>query len=208
MLVNNGVKNLMTISNFLIFNQFTMKFLVQKASVVLAVAFATALSVNAQSGTVQVGGEAMFPKKNIVENAVNSKAHTTLVAAVQAAGLVETLKSAGPFTVFAPVNDAFENLPAGTVETLLKPENKATLTKVLTYHVVAGKYDFKTLSGMLKKGNNTLKTVSGGTLTFMMNGTRNIIVKDENGNMANISTYDVYQSNGVIHSIDTVLLPK
>jgi uncharacterized surface protein with fasciclin (FAS1) repeats len=207
-LVNNGVKYLMTISNFSIFNQFTMKFLVQKASVVLAFAFATAFSANAQSGTVQVGGEAMFPKKNIVENAVNSKAHTTLVAAVQAAGLVETLKSAGPFTVFAPVNDAFENLPAGTVETLLKPENKATLTKVLTYHVVSGKYDFKTLSGMLKKGNNTLKTVSGGTLTFMMNGTRNIIVKDENGNMANISTYDVYQSNGVIHSIDTVLLPK
>ena len=150
----------------------------------------------------------MYPMKNIVENAVNSKAHTTLVAAVKAAGLVETLQGKGPFTVFAPVNDAFENLPAGTVETLLKPESKPTLTKVLTYHVVSGRYDFKAISAMLKKGTKTLKTVSGGTLTFMMNGPRNIVVKDENGNTANITTYDVYQSNGVIHSIDTVLLPK
>ncbi len=168
---------------------------------------AVTVSLSAQ-GTVMVGGEAMFPKKNVVENAVNSKAHTTLVAAVSAAGLVETLKGNGPFTVFAPVNDAFENLPAGTVETLLKPENKATLTKVLTYHVVAGKYDFKALSKMIKKGDNKLKTVSGGTLTFVMNGERNIMVKDENGNTANINTYDVYQSNGVIQSIDAVLLPK
>lgn len=150
----------------------------------------------------------MLPAKNIVQNAVNSKAHTTLVAAVKAAGLVETLQGAGPFTVFAPVNDAFENLPAGTVDNLLKPENKASLTKVLTYHVVAGKYDFKTLSAMLKKGQNSLKTVSGGTLYFMMNGPRNIVVKDENGNTANINTYDVYQSNGVIQSVDSVLLPK
>lgn len=161
-----------------------------------------------KDNTVMVGGEAMFPMKNIVENAVNSKAHTTLVAAVKAAGLVETLQGAGPFTVFAPVNDAFENLPAGTVETLLKPENKGTLTAVLTYHVVAGKYDFKALAARLKKGENTLKTVSGGTLAFMMNGPHNIVVKDENGNTANINTYDVYQSNGVIHSIDAVLLPK
>lgn len=150
----------------------------------------------------------MLPAKNIVQNAVNSKAHTTLVAAVKAAGLVETLQGAGPFTVFAPVNDAFENLPAGTVDNLLKPENKASLTKVLTYHVVAGKYDFKALSAMLKKGQNSLKTVSGGTLYFMMNGPRNIVVKDENGNTANINTYDVYQSNGVIQSVDSVLLPK
>ena len=150
----------------------------------------------------------MLPMKNIVENAVNSKAHTTLVAAVKAAGLVETLQGKGPFTVFAPVNDAFENLPSGTVEKLLKPENKASLTKVLTYHVVAGKYDFKALCAMIKKGNRNLKTVSGGTLTFAMNGSHNIVVKDENGNTANINTYDVYQSNGVIHSIDTVLLPK
>ncbi|HLP93696.1 MAG TPA: fasciclin domain-containing protein [Saprospiraceae bacterium] len=176
-----------------------------------AIAFAMffQFSAQAQSGkTVQVGGEAMLPAKNIVQNAVNSKAHTTLVAAVKAAGLVETLQGAGPFTVFAPVNDAFENLPAGTVDNLLKPENKASLTKVLTYHVVAGKYDFKALSAMLKKGQNSLKTVSGGTLYFMMNGPRNIVVKDENGNTANINTYDVYQSNGVIQSVDSVLLPK
>lgn len=163
---------------------------------------------NSKDNTVMVGGEAMFPMKNIVENAVNSQAHTTLVAAVKAAGLVETLQGAGPFTVFAPVNDAFENLPAGTVETLLKPENKSKLTTVLTYHVVAGKFDFNALAARLKKGDNMLKTVSGGTLTFMMNGARNIVVKDENGNVANINTYDVYQSNGVIHSIDAVLLPK
>ncbi len=169
---------------------------------------AFAAQAQTQAKTVMVGGEAMFPMKNIVENAVNSKAHTTLVAAVKAAGLVETLQGKGPFTVFAPVNDAFENLPAGTVETLLKPENKATLSKVLTYHVVSGKYDFKAISAMLKKGNKTLKTVSGGTLTFMQNGPRNIVVKDESGNTANITTYDVYQSNGVIHSVDTVLLPK
>lgn len=185
-----------------------MKSLLKSASLLLAITFAT-LSANAQSQkTVQVGGEAMFPLKNIVENAVNSKAHTTLVAAVKAAGLVETLQSKGPFTVFAPVNDAFENLPAGTVETLLKPENKSTLSKVLTYHVLSGRYDFKAISAMLKKGQSTMKTVSGNTLTFKMNGPRNIVVKDESGNTANITTYDVYQSNGVIHSIDTVLLPK
>ena len=175
-------------------------------SACLALVFGATI-LNAQN-TVMVGGEAMFPKKNIVENAVNSNAHTTLVAAVQAAGLVETLQGKGPFTVFAPVNDAFENLPDGTVETLLKPENKPTLQKVLTYHVVAGTYDFDALAKNIKKGQNTLKTVSGGTLTFMMNGARNIVVKDENGGVANIATYDVYQSNGVIHSVDTVLLPK
>jgi len=183
-----------------------MKLLIRSASLLLAITFAN-FSANAQQ-TVQVGGQAMMPMKNIIENAVNSKAHTTLVAAVKAAGLVETLQGAGPFTVFAPVNDAFENLPAGTVETLLKPENKAQLSKVLTYHVVSGKYDFNAITKMLKKGNNTLKTVSGGKLTFMMNGANNIMVKDENGNTANIVTYDVYQSNGVIQSIDAVLLPK
>lgn len=177
--------------------------------VAMFVASAITLQVKAQSSeTVNVGGQAMYPMKNIIENAVNSKAHTTLVAAVKAAGLVESLQGKGPFTVFAPVNDAFENLPEGTVETLLKPENKATLTGVLTYHVVAGKYDFKSISDLLKKGQNTLKTVAGGTLTFMMNGAHNIMVKDENGNTANINTYDVYQSNGVIHAIDAVLLPK
>lgn len=172
-------------------------------------ALATSITLNAQmSTTVNVGGEAMYPKKNIVENAVNSKLHTTLVAAVTAADLVETLKSAGPFTVFAPVNDAFENLPDGTVSKLLKPENKKDLAGILTYHVVSGKYDFARLSKMLKKGTNQLKTVQGGSLWIARNGPRNIIIKDENGQWANISTYDVHQSNGVIHSIDTVLLPK
>jgi uncharacterized surface protein with fasciclin (FAS1) repeats len=162
-----------------------------------------------QAQTVMVGGEAMYPKKNIVENAVNSKAHTTLVAAVKAAGLVATLQTAGPFTVLAPVNDAFENLPAGTVENLLKPENKGQLSAVLTYHVLPGKYDFAALSKAVKagKGKASIKTVQGNTLTFSMNGERNLVVSDSKGNTANISTYDVYQSNGVIHVIDQVLLP-
>ena len=178
----------------------------------IAVCFMSAISIvaiNAQS-TVMVGGDAMFPAKDIIDNAVNSKDHTTLVAAVKAAGLVETLKTSGPFTVFAPVNDAFENLPAGTVETLMKPENKDMLAKVLTYHVVAGKYDFDAISKLIKEGNGmaTLNTVSGGKLIAMMNGKHNIQLKDENGNIANITTYDVYQSNGVIHVIDKVVLPK
>lgn len=160
--------------------------------------------------TVMVGGEAMYTTKDIVDNAVNSKDHTTLVAAVKAAGLVETLKGAGPFTVFAPTNNAFENLPAGTVETLLKPENKQTLTTVLTYHVVPGRIDADKLMSAIKagKGEASLKTVSGGTLTAMMNGERNIIIQDEKGNKANISIYDVHQSNGVIHVLDSVLLPN
>jgi uncharacterized surface protein with fasciclin (FAS1) repeats len=166
------------------------------------------LTTNGQ--TVMVGGEQMYPKKNIIENAVNSKAHTTLVAAVKAAGLVSTLQGAGPFTVFAPVNDAFENLPAGTVESLLKPESKSTLTKVLTYHVLAGNYDFNALSKAIKVsgGKSVMKTVSGGSLTFMMNGEHNITIMDEEGGTANITTYDVYQSNGMIQVIDKVLLPK
>ena len=159
---------------------------------------------------VIVGGEAMFPTKDIIENAVNSKDHTTLVAAIKAAGLVETLKSPGPFTVFAPTNDAFENLPEGTVETLLKPENKGTLTKVLTYHVVPGSLDFRAISKKIEQGGGQaeLKTVSGDTLIAWMNGPNNIVLKDENGNFANITTYDVIQSNGVIHVIDAVLLPN
>lgn len=157
-----------------------------------------------------VGGEKMFPKKNIIENAVNSKDHTTLVAAVKAADLVATLQTAGPFTVFAPVNDAFENLPEGTVETLLKPENKVTLTKVLTYHVVAGSMDFSQIKSSIEKGKGKaeMKTVSGGMLIAMMNGKNNITITDENGSTANITTYDVMQSNGVIHVIDRVVLPK
>ena len=147
--------------------------------------------------------------KDIVDNAVKSEDHTTLVAAVKAAGLVETLKSEGPFTVFAPVNDAFDNLPEGTVPTLLKAENKDKLTAVLTYHVVAGKYDAKAIMKAIKKGNGTatLTTVNGGTLTAMMNGPMNVVVKDANGNVANISTYDVMQANGVIHVVNAVLLP-
>lgn len=159
--------------------------------------------------TVDVGGSAMYTTKDIVDNAVNSKDHTTLVAAVKAASLVETLKSKGPFTVFAPVNNAFAALPAGTVETLLKPENKGKLTGILTYHVVAGSLDAAALEKMIKAGNGKamLKTVAGGELTIKMNGSRNIIVIDATGKTANISTYDVKQSNGVIHVVDRVLLP-
>jgi uncharacterized surface protein with fasciclin (FAS1) repeats len=158
---------------------------------------------------VEVGGAPMYPSKNIVENAVNSKDHTTLVAAVKAAGLVETLESTGPFTVFAPTNEAFDMLPKGTVETLLKPENKSKLTGILTYHVVAGKLDTKELAALIKAGNGTaeLKTVAGGKLWAMMQG-KKIILKDENGGMATVTIKNVYQSNGVIHVIDHVLLPK
>lgn len=164
---------------------------------------------NAQEKTVMVGGAAMYPSKNIIENAVNSADHTTLVAAVKAAGLVGTLEGTGPFTVFAPTNEAFAKLPAGTVDNLLKPENKGTLTAVLTYHVVAGSYDSKAIMKMIKqgKGKATLKTVQGGTLTFSMKGS-NLIVTDEKGNMAMVTIKDVYQKNGVIHVIDTVLMPR
>ncbi|GGF08102.1 fasciclin domain-containing protein [Hymenobacter cavernae] len=160
-------------------------------------------------GTVLVGSEAMYPNKTIVENAVNSKDHTTLVAAVKAAGLVETLQGKGPFTVFAPTNAAFNALPAGTVETLVKPESKATLTKILTYHVVAGNLTADKLMAAIKAGKGTasLKTVSGGMLKAMMNGPKNIVLQDEKGNVSTISTYDVLQSNGVIHVIDNILMP-
>ena len=163
-----------------------------------------------EKGTTMVGGQAMYRTKDIVDNAVNSADHTTLVAAVKAAGLVETLKGAGPFTVFAPTNAAFAQLPEGTVSTLLRPENKDQLTKVLTYHVVAGAYDADALMKAIKGGHGeaTLKTVSGGWLTFTMNGDRNIVVRDAKGGVANISTYDVRQSNGVIQVIDRVLLPS
>ena len=156
-----------------------------------------------------VGGAQMYPTKNIVENAVNSKDHTTLVAAVQAAGLVETLQSAGPFTVFAPVNKAFEDLPAGTVETLLMPENKATLQAVLTYHVVAGKISAADIVTAISKGNGTatFTTVAGGKLTAKLND-GGVQLTDENGRTALVTIADVNQSNGVIHVIDTVILPK
>jgi uncharacterized surface protein with fasciclin (FAS1) repeats len=177
---------------------------------VFAIGLVSDAAAQMMDETVSVGGQAMYKTKNIVENAVNSKDHTTLVAAVKAAGLVETLAGNGPFTVFAPTDKAFNALPAGTVETLVKPENKATLTKILTYHVVAGNFDAKSIIKAIKdgKGKATLKTVSGGTLTAMMNGPMNVVVTDEKGNTANISTYDVKQSNGVIHVIDTVLLPN
>ena len=156
-----------------------------------------------------VGGMEMMKMKNIVENAVNSPDHTTLVAAVKAAGLVDALQGKGPLTVFAPTNAAFKLLPDGTVNTLLKPENKNMLAGILTYHVVAGKVDSKALMDWIKKGNGTaeLKTLAGGKLWAMMNGPKNIVIKDEKGGVASISTYDVYQSNGVIHVIDKVLMP-
>lgn len=159
--------------------------------------------------TVMVGGAAMYPSKNIVENAVNSKDHTTLVAAVTAAGLVETLQSKGPFTVFAPTNAAFAKLPAGTVDTLLKPENLKTLQTILTYHVVTGKMNATDIAKAIKAGNGkaTLKTVSGGTLTAWMKG-KDLYITDENGNMSKVTIADVNQSNGVIHVVDTVVLPK
>ncbi len=181
-----------------------------RKSLTAAVAASILLAGSALAGNVMVGGQAMFPTKNIVENAVNSADHTTLVAAVKAAGLVDTLQSKGPFTVFAPVNAAFAALPAGTVDTLLKPENKGALTGVLTYHVVPARLTYNDIRNMIKKGNGqaTLKTAAGGTLTAELNGPVNIVIKDATGAAANISVYDVIQSNGVIHSIDRVLMPK
>lgn len=175
---------------------------------VLALGLA-ATSANAQSNVTIVGGEKMYPKKNIVENAVNSKDHVLLVTAVKAAGLVDVLMSEGPFTVFAPVDDAFENLPEGTLETVLKPENKSMLSAILTYHVVPGSVSSEELVAMITKGKGkaTLTTVQGGKLMAMMNG-NNVMIQDENGNTANIVVKDVKQSNGMIHVIDTVVLPN
>jgi uncharacterized surface protein with fasciclin (FAS1) repeats len=178
-------------------------FVVVALSVVVSSAYAA-------SDTVMVGGQAMYPSKDIVDNAVNSADHTTLVAAVKAAGLVDTLKSPGPFTVFAPTNEAFAALPAGTVDTLVKPENKGMLTSILTYHVIPGRYDFRELDQAIKAGGGKaeLKTVNGESLTFTENGPRNIVVTDAGGHTADISTYDVTQSNGVIMVVDKVLMPK
>ncbi len=160
--------------------------------------------------TTMVGGQAMFPTRDIVDNAVNSADHTTLVAAVKAAGLVETLKGEGPFTVFAPTNAAFAALPEGTVPSLLEPRNKDQLTRVLTYHVVPGRYDAAALMRAIRKGDGkaSLRTVAGDTLWIRMNGERNVVVVDATGGIADISTYDVFQSNGVIHVLDRVLLPS
>jgi uncharacterized surface protein with fasciclin (FAS1) repeats len=176
-----------------------------------SIALAAALAAVAQTAAaeVMVGGAPMYPSKDIIDNAVNSKDHTTLVAAVKAAGLVDTLKGPGPFTVFAPVNAAFAALPAGTVDSLLKPENKAALTKVLTYHVVAGKMDSAALVKAIDAGGGkaTLTEVSGGTLTATRSGST-IMLADESGGMAHVTIPDVVQSNGVIHVVDKVLLPK
>jgi len=159
--------------------------------------------------TVMVGGAAMYPTKNIVENAVNSKDHTTLVAAVKAADLVSTLQGDGPFTVFAPTNAAFDKLPAGTVATLLEAENKKQLQGVLTYHVVSGKYSSKDIVNAIKKGNGKamFTTVNGGMLTAMLDGS-NVVITDANGGTSMVTIADVNQSNGVIHVVNTVMLPK
>ncbi|WP_185096061.1 fasciclin domain-containing protein [Kaistella palustris] len=183
------------------------------AALALTMTFAAAGTATAQTmakkqNTVMVGGAAMYPTKNIVENAMNSKDHTTLVAAVKAAGLVETLEGKGSFTVFAPTNAAFAKLPAGTVEMLVKPENKAMLTKILTYHVVPGRISAKDLWMWTKKNNGKYmtKTVEGEELTFWTKG-KDMYIMDAKGNSAKITIADVNQSNGVIHVIDTVLMP-
>ncbi|MGE4242122.1 fasciclin domain-containing protein [Ramlibacter sp.] len=165
--------------------------------------------MGANAAPKTVGGAPMYPAKDIIDNAVNSRDHTTLVAAVKAAGLVDTLKGNGPFTVFAPTNTAFSALPAGTVDTLLKPENKSTLTQVLTYHVVPGKVDAASLSQQIRAGGGKamLKTASGGTLTASMRG-KDVLITDSKGNAAVVTTADVYQSNGVIHVVDKVLMPS
>jgi uncharacterized surface protein with fasciclin (FAS1) repeats len=168
-------------------------------------------SDNMQSNSMQdpmVGGAAMYPSKTIVENAVNSSDHTTLVAAVKAAGLVDTLNGPGPFTVFAPTNEAFNALPAGTVDTLVKPENKGTLTSILTYHVVPGRLDSAALNAqvMAGGGKTMLKTVNGEWLTVTGSG-KNLMVTDAKGNKANVTIADVYQKNGVIFVVDKVLMP-
>jgi uncharacterized surface protein with fasciclin (FAS1) repeats len=178
------------------------------AALVLGLALATTTNAGMQK-TTMVGGATMYPTRDIIDNAVNSKDHTTLVAAVKAAGLVETLKGAGPFTVFAPTNAAFGMLPAGTVDTLLKPENKAALTGVLTYHVVAGALDSKELSARVKAGggSTTLTTVQGGKLT-VTGTTKKLLVTDAAGNIAHVTIANVYQKNGVILVVDKVLMPN
>jgi len=181
--------------------------MILSATLALAMGF-SAIAAQAEKDPM-VGGAAMYPTKNIVENAMNSKDHTTLVAAVKAAGLVDTLEGPGPFTVFAPTNEAFDKLPAGTVDTLVKPENKDQLTKILTYHVVPGKITSKDLAKMIKKGDGKaeLKTVQGETLTASMQDGK-IVLTDQKGGTSTITIPNVIQSNGVIHVVDTVLMPN
>jgi uncharacterized surface protein with fasciclin (FAS1) repeats len=181
-------------------------------TLLVATSFGAALAQNSTSGSEMkdpmVGGAAMYPSKTIVANAINSKDHTTLVAAVKAADLVDTLNGPGPFTVFAPTNEAFDKLPAGTVDTLVKPENKAMLTKILTYHVVAGRLDSKAIEDKINAGGGkaTLTTVEGEPLTATMKGDK-LVLTDAKGGTSTVTTADVYQSNGVIHVVDTVLMP-
>jgi len=179
------------------------------AAVAIAAGTASLAAETMSEKTVNVGGAPMYPSKNIIQNAVNSKDHTTLVAAVKAAGLVDTLSGPGPFTVFAPTNDAFAKLPAGTVDTLLKPENKATLTKVLTYHVVPGRMNAASLMKAVREGEGQakLKTVSGDWLIVKQAAPGKLSVSDAKGDVAMVTIGDVMQSNGIIHVIDTVLLP-
>jgi uncharacterized surface protein with fasciclin (FAS1) repeats len=181
------------------------------ASIAIANGSASAqMQMNKMDATnPMVGGAAMLRSRDIIDNAVNSADHTTLVAAVKAAGLVETLKSKGPFTVFAPTNEAFAKLPSGTVDMLVKPENKEMLTKILTYHVLAGKFDSQLIAKRIRKGHGSARftTVNGDTLTASMSG-KDLILRDVKGGMARVTTGDVYQSNGVIHVVDSVLLPN
>jgi uncharacterized surface protein with fasciclin (FAS1) repeats len=200
-----------TFKNFNITKPQNNQFMKQIKSIGLMIMAALAFHVSfaqkmMSEKTVEVGGAPMYASKNIIENAVNSKDHTTLVAAVKAAGLVETLQGKGPFTVFAPTNAAFDMLPKGTVETLLKPENKGKLTGILTYHVVAGNLDTKALDEKIKAGGE-LTTVAGGKL-WVSKKAGKYWLKDEKGGMASITIKNVYQSNGVIHVIDHVVLPK
>src|ERR1700733_743241 len=180
----------------------------RKVAVLLLSVVTLACAALAADKTPIVGGQPMYPTKDIIDNAVNSADHTTLVAAVKAAGLVDTLKGPGPFTVFAPTNEAFAKLPAGTVDTLLKPENKEMLVKVLTYHVVPGRISGADLMKQIKAGGGkaTLTTVDGETLTASMNG-KHIVLMDQKGDSSMVTIANVYQSNGVIHVVDTVLLP-
>jgi uncharacterized surface protein with fasciclin (FAS1) repeats len=204
--LRNNTQNLNTIKSRKMKTK-SQKLIIMTLTVFALLAVTTTFAQNEK--TVEVGGAAMYPSKNIIENALNSKDHTTLVAAVKAAGLVETLQGTGPFTVFAPTNQAFALLPAGTVDNLLKPENKTMLSKILTYHVVAGKLDSKALAKKIKdgKGKAELVTVSGGKLWASMEG-NSLMIWDEKGGSATVSIKDVYQSNGVIHVIDKVVMPK
>ncbi|MBT8285330.1 MAG: fasciclin domain-containing protein [Flavobacteriaceae bacterium] len=187
---------------------FKMYQLAALAVLVLSASSLTGQQAKMDGNTKMVGGAAMYPSKDIVSNAVNSKDHTTLVAAVKAAGLVETLQGDGPFTVFAPTNKAFEKLPEGTVSSLLEPQNKPTLQAVLTYHVLAGKYSASDIAEAIKKGNGkaTFSTVNGAMITAMLKG-KKVQLKDVSGNISTVSISDVNQSNGVIHVVDTVVLP-